>query len=52
MTITTLVYSAFMYDTPICDYADIAFVKIIGSGASMVVYEGSIKSRAVALKKL
>ena len=52
MTMTTLVYYAFIYGTPICDFADITFSKVIGSGASMVVYEGAFKSRVVALKKL
>ncbi len=52
MSMTSLVYNAFMYDTPICDYAEIRFSRIIGSGASMVVYEGTFKSRLVALKQL
>ena len=52
MTMTTLVYYAIMYDTRICDFADLTFSKVIGSGASMIVYEGTFKSRVVALKKL
>ena len=52
MTMTTLVYNAFVYDTPICNFADLTFSKVIGSGASMIVYEGKLKSRVVALKKL
>jgi serine/threonine protein kinase len=52
MSMTDLVYNAFMYDTPVCDYADIRFSKVIGFGACMVVYEGTFKSRSVALKQL